>query len=100
MTKAGCAIDRRRGRCGAQVDGVQLEARVAEPGVLSMSGQALLREAHAALAESDALSAAHALTRQDSADCDLLEQVCIPHICNGKTQIRGDCDWGAADAIR
>ena len=62
-----------------QVEDVALEARVAEPGVLSLAGQALLRQAHAALADSDALSAAHALlriTRQDSADCDLLVQVC------------------------
>ena len=72
-----------------QVEDVALEARVAQPGVLSMAGQALLREAHAALAEGDALAAAHALlriTRQDSADCDLLEQV---HACMETTDLAG-----------
>lgn len=59
---------------------MELEARAAQPGVLSLSGQALLKQAHDALAESDAFSATHALlqiTRQDSTDLDLLEQASI-----------------------
>lgn len=65
-------------RWWVQAEGLEMEAKAAEPGVLSMAGQARLREAHAALEEEDALSAAHALlsiTRQDSADCDFLSMV-------------------------
>lgn len=66
-----------------QAEGVELESRVAEPGVLSIAGRALLQEAHAALAESDGLAAAQAflrISRQDSANDALLQQVRLPHL--------------------
>ncbi|KAK9806680.1 hypothetical protein WJX73_007433 [Symbiochloris irregularis] len=95
------ALSFARNHLPQQAEGLELEAKAAEPGLLSMAGQARLREAHAALAEEDALAAAHALlgiTRQDSADCDFLSLVWHRAVSLGRTQGHIHCMEVVRDA--